>query len=394
MAMAHGWHADLAREGRRLRASAWEWSLLSWVPLLGCALLWWIFAAGLPRDLGIGVVDEDHSALSRQLVRWLQASPGLAVQAHFENPAQAQQALREAAVAAVVRIPAGFTSDIKHARTGVFTLWHNAQWGTHSGLLQRDVRTVVATLSAGIEMLARTKRGESAQTVRVAMEPIRTDMVTLFNPALDYEYFLATALVPALLHIAAMTAGAWGVGRELREATLGEWLGARPRWGRCVRALGAKLLWPWLGLGLVATLALGWLVLGRHWPVQGHSTLVLLALWVFLGLSLAMGALAASASASLRTALSATGFITAPAFAFSGVGFPVVAMPTLAQWWAQALPYTHYVRVQVLQWQMGAPAAYAWPIPAGMALLAVLLLLASARALQTLADQPQRWGKR
>ena len=65
------------REARRLAASPWDLAMVTWVPLLGVLVLWWIFSAGLPRHLAVGVVDEDHSSLSRQLVRMLDATPGL-----------------------------------------------------------------------------------------------------------------------------------------------------------------------------------------------------------------------------------------------------------------------------------------------------------------------------
>ncbi|MEG3002946.1 MAG: ABC transporter permease, partial [Comamonas sp.] len=58
---------------------------------------------------------------------------------------------------------------------------------------------------------------------------------------------------------------------------------------------------------------------------------------------------------SLRMALSGTGLLSAPAFAFSGVGFPLLAMTDSARGWALAMPYTHYARLQIEQWQMGAP---------------------------------------
>lgn len=51
--------------------------MVSWVPVLAVALIWWMFSAGLPNQLPIAVLDLDHSSLSRQLIRMLQASPGL-----------------------------------------------------------------------------------------------------------------------------------------------------------------------------------------------------------------------------------------------------------------------------------------------------------------------------
>ncbi len=382
------------REVALLRSRPWDLAMITWVPALACLLLWWIFSAGLPTRLPIGLVDDDHSALSRQLTRFLDATPGLAVAVRYANAAEAERGLRSAEVYAVVRIPGDFTRTVKQGRAAQVTLLHNAQLGTHSGLIQRDVRTVVGTLSAGIEMAARNKRGEPAQTVRVSMEPVRTGMVTLFNASLDYEQFLAAALLPALLHILAMTAGAWSVGRELRDRTVAQWLGAHPTFRQVLGAVAGKLWWSWLGLGLVGTAALVGITWGRGWHPAGSVAWTCLALWVFLALSIAMGALAASATRSLRTALSATGFITAPAFAFGGVGFPILAMPWGAQLWARALPFTHYIRVQMEQLQMGAPLAVSLATPLWMLLASALLLLASTLGLRAAADQPATWGKR
>ena len=382
------------REVALLLSRPWDLAMITWVPALACLLLWWIFSAGLPTRLPIGLVDDDHSALSRQLTRFLDATPGLAVAVRYANAAEAERGLRSAEVYAVVRIPGDFTRTVKQGRAAQVTLLHNAQLGTHSGLIQRDVRTVVGTLSAGIEMAARNKRGEPAQTVRVSMEPVRTGMVTLFNASLDYEQFLAAALLPALLHILAMTAGAWSVGRELRDRTVAQWLGAHPTFRQVLGAVAGKLWWSWLGLGLVGTAALVGITWGRGWHPAGSVAWTCLALWVFLALSIAMGALAASATRSLRTALSATGFITAPAFAFGGVGFPILAMPWGAQLWARALPFTHYIRVQMEQLQMGAPLAVSLATPLWMLLASALLLLASTLGLRAAADRPATWGKR
>ena len=53
----------LAREWARLRADFWDFGMLSWIPLLLCGLLWWIFSAGIARDLPIAVIDRDNSRL-------------------------------------------------------------------------------------------------------------------------------------------------------------------------------------------------------------------------------------------------------------------------------------------------------------------------------------------
>ena len=382
------------REAAWLRHSRWDLAMISWVPLLAVAFLWWTFSAGLPNRLPIGVMDQDRSGLSRQLIRFLQATPGLQVVQRYGDTLEISQAMRRADDYAVVSIPPDFARSIKQGRAAQVTLLHNAQLGTHSSLIQRDVRTAVGTLSAGAELAARNKRGEPALATQVSMEPIKASLVTLFNPSLNYEQFLAASLVPALLHILAMTAGAWAVGRELRDRTLADWLAPPADWGSTAAALLGKLLWPLLGLGMVGTLAMLWLTLGRGWHPPGSLAWVLLALWAFLALSLAMGALASSATRSLRTALSATGFITAPAFTFSGVGFPLQSMPVLARGWAELLPYTHYIRLQMEQLQMAAPLAYsALPLMA-IVLVAITLIACCVPLLIRSAVQPDTWGGR
>lgn len=381
------------REARRLAADPWDLAMVTWVPLLGVALLWWIFSAGLPRHLAVGVVDDDHSSLSRQLVRMLDATPGMQVRREFTNTAEAERALRAVEVYAVIAIPRDFARTVKQGRAAQVTLLHNAQMGTHSGLLQRDVRAAVGTLSAGIEMAARNKRGESAQAVHVSMEPIRTQMVALFNVSSNYEQFLGAALIPALLHILAMTAGAWTVGRELRDRTLGAWLGAS-RFAGTAGALLGKLALPWATLTLMSLLALVGITWGRGWHPPGNLAWVACALALLVAVSLAAGAGLAALTRSLRTALSGAGFFAAPAFAFSGVAFPLAGMPASARAWAEAMPFTHYIRLQIEQLQMGAPVATSASTMAGLLTAAAVLWLVAALGLRRAAHHPATWGGR
>ncbi|WP_394756348.1 ABC transporter permease [Rhodoferax sp.] len=382
------------REWQLLKKRPWDLAMISWVPALAVALIWWIFSAGIPNQLPIAVLDLDHSSLSRQLVRFLQAAPGLKVLESVVDPAQAAHALRRGDVYAVLEIPRDFAQTVLRGQAAQVTLSHNAQFGTHSGLIQRDVRSAVATLSAGIEMSARNKRGESASAARLSQEPLRTSTITLFNTALNYEQFLAAALIPAVLHILAMTAGAWAVGRELRDRTVNQWIAPEATVAQALGALIGKLLLPVLSLSLTGALALAWVAGGQGWQAAGSLAWVVLALGVFMALSAALGAWAAALSRSLRTALSVTGFITAPAFAFSGVGFPLLAMPVLARCWAHAMPYTHYIGVQIEQLQMGAPLRYSLATVLGLSVALAGVALACTLSLQRASRDPASWGKR
>lgn len=368
--------------------------MVSWVPLLTMAFMCWIFSAGQPYKLPIAVWNQDHSSLSRQLVRMLNATPGLEVVQGVLNAAEAQDALQRMQVYGVVQIPPDMTRDIKRGAAVTVTLLHNAQLATASSLLQRDVQQVVGTLSAGVEMQARAKRGDPQQVLQVRMEPVATKLVALFNVSANYEQFLAAALIPALVHILAMTAGAWQVGREMRDRTVGHWLQNSQNWWGTLSALLGKLAIPALLLWGSGVLSLLYLALQRGWHVAGSMVWIGVGLMCLVGVSLALGSLLAALTMSLRTALSGAGLLSAPAFAFSGVGFPLLAMSGPAQGWALSMPYTHYARLQIEQWQMGAPAAQSVPVVVGLLLATVVLTGVATFGLQRARQLPQSWGGR
>ncbi len=374
-----------------MRARPFDLAMVSWVPLLLALLLCWTFVAGVPTKLPIGVRDDDHSALSRQLQRLLDAAPGLRIAQRYGDGAAVERALRAGEVYAVLEIPGDFSRSVKSGQAARVALLHNAQFATHSGLIQRDVRSVVGTLSAAVEITAREKRGLSELAARQGFEPLRTALTAQFNTALNYEQFLATALMPALLHVLAMVAGAWAVGRELRDGTVARWTEAAMR---PLASLAGKLFWPFVSLNLVNLLAWLWLTGARGWVPAGSLPAVLALHAAMLALYLALGALVALASRSLRTALSAAGFITAPAFAFSGLAFPLMAMPASARAWAEALPLTWVLQAQVSVLQLGAPAMPALGLALLFTAIGGAMLVAGAPLLRRATGDPAAWGRR
>ena len=180
-------------------------------------------------------------------------------------------------------------------------------------------------------------------------------------------------------------------GRELRDRTLGDWLGAG---GSAAGALLGKLALPWSTLTLSGLLALAGSTWGRDWHPPGNLWWVAAALALLMAVSLAAGAALAAVTRSLRTALSGAGFFAAPAFAFSGVAFPLSGMPASARAWAEAMPFTHYIRLQIEQLQMGAPLSTSVSTMAALIVAAIVLWLIAAIGLRMALRQPASWGGR
>ncbi|MFN4161668.1 MAG: ABC transporter permease, partial [Stenotrophomonas sp.] len=97
--------AAFQRELQHLHRDRTDLLLVTVLPLLMLALMAWLFAASVMREIPIAVVDLDHSAESRLLTRMLDASPGVSVASQPTTLAEAQSQLRRLEVFAMVLVP-------------------------------------------------------------------------------------------------------------------------------------------------------------------------------------------------------------------------------------------------------------------------------------------------
>ncbi len=420
-------------ERRFLAKNPWDFAMVIWIPLVTVLLIWWIFSQTQITNLPIGVIDQDNSPIANTAVRYLEASPDITVRQLYHSPAAAEAAILQRDIYAVVIIPEDFSRNILSSKPAPLILQVNAQYGTHSGIIQKSVQSVAGTLSAGVEIQRLVKQGMAPSQAAIAYSPISIQRISLFNAATDYQQFLASTVIPALLHILAMVIGATTIGRELRDRRIGRWYTfidtGRPDLTALVdsdtvstldhkqsRSDATKPLAAIKKTQQVSIAVLVFGLLGKYfWPMLAYSIWSALALWLatpqqavalasiivtYIGLVLLMmlsfwlGAIFTLGSFSLRMGLSSTGFISAPSYAFAGVTFPYIAISDSAQHWSNALPLTHYLKLHIAQLQMQAPIAISLPIVYGLMLAAIIAMGLTAVLSKRALAHPERWGAR
>ena len=412
------------REWDFLVQNRWDFSLMFWMPIVLIFLVWWIFSKGMAVGIPIAVIDNDHSAQSATIIRYIDATPEVAVVKSLHSAAAAQQAIETTDVMAVVEIPENFSTNLLAGKTSRLLLNVNAQYGTHSGMIQKAVQTAVSTFSAGAEMQRRVAIGEDVTLTKTSYAPIQSQSVALFNTANNYQQFLAVTVVPALLHILSMVIGASTVGRELVDKTLGEWYQSltspkfasshasnhafnrlsnpshpvtlgheKPKLSLIIAGLNGKLIWAMFAYTLWAAVALTLVM--QIFPIRLASVAITYLIFLmFMMVSFWLGVILTVGTFSYREGLSFTGFISAPSFAFSGVTFPFLAMSPAAQHWANALPLTHYLNLQTAQLQMGAPPSFAYSSFIGFFIAVMITLLLAALLTKKALLKPEKWGQR
>ena len=416
------------REWDFLVQNRWDFSVMFWMPIVLIFLVWWIFSKGMAVGIPIAVIDNDHSAQSATIIRYIDATPEVAVVKSLHSAAAAQQAIETTDVMAVVEIPENFSTNLLAGKTSRLLLNVNAQYGTHSGMIQKAVQTAVTTFSAGAEMQRRVAIGEDITLTKTSYAPIQSQSVALFNTANNYQQFLAVTVVPALLHILSMVIGASTVGRELVDKTLGEWYQSltspkfasshasnhafnrpfkrsfnhshpvtlgheKPKLSLIIAGLNGKLIWAMFAYTLWAAVALTLVM--QIFPIRLASVAITYLIFLmFMMVSFWLGVIVTVGTFSYRQGLSFTGFISAPSFAFSGVTFPFLAMSPAAQRWANALLLTHYLNLQTAQLQMGAPPSFAYSSFIGFFIAVMITLLLAALLTKKALLKPEKWGQR
>ena len=114
--------------------------------------------------------------------------------------------------------------------------------------------------------------------------------------------------------------------------------------GRAELMIGKVL--PYVAIGLVQTSVV--LLLGT-WifdvPIRGSVGAVYAAALLLIVANLSLGLLISTRARSQFQAMQMTFFVFLPSILLSGFMFPFAGMPVAAQWIAQALPLTHFMRL-------------------------------------------------
>lgn len=255
--------------------------------------------------------------------------------------------------------------------------------------LLRDIGNVVQDHAAWLaaDQLA------AIEPDNVRPPPIAAQTTILFNPQGSYELQLVALLHPALLHLVFMVAAASALGRELRDGTIGAWLGGRP-WSEAAAAVAGKVaiyLIVFMGWSILAT---GYLAGLRGWPVLGSPSMLFAGYAAMYLAYVGVTLLAVGVTLSMSRALSIAGLYAGASFAFADAIFPIESASGFARLWSAMLPYTAFAKLLAEQWMMGSPAVVSFPH------LFILLIFLGVGAVVGLpryiaaARTPRVWGRR
>lgn len=304
------------------------------------------------------VVDLDDSASSRGLARKLQALQGITIEASLGSLAEAEAWVGAGQADAVLLIAPGFERNILRGNQG-----HVVMYGNGSNLLRAS--SALVALGDGIAAYAIDAAREQA---RFAGRPTPPTLALVQRPLYNTRLGYGSTVVPAVGQLIAQQTLL--IGMALVLATRRQQLGRRLRM-TAPALFGVMSFFVIIGMFSSAYFA-GFVPWLQDYPRGGNALAMLLAIPVYAVAVVAFGLFLGSFFRVRERAMLFLLPVALPMYFFSGVSWPMEAMPVPATWLAWLMPSTHGITLMMKLNQMGARLHEVGPELIGLAALTTL----------------------
>ncbi len=291
------------------------------------------------RHIPTVVYDQDRSAQSRDLARSMQATGFYDLVGEVSSYDEIERAMRGGQARVALVVPPHYASDLTRGRTASVQLVVD---GSDPQVVASGLNTASSLVLARSSRLLVTRLGQRGGGGAPMAEPMHLEPVTWYNPDLRTAVFIVPGLVGVILTMTMVVLTAMALARERERGTL-EQLIVSPV--KRLELVVGKIV-PYIGIGYVQmTLILlaGHLVFAV--PIAGSLPLLYGLASLFIAANLAIGLFFSTLAKTQQQAMQMSFFFILPNMLLSGFMFPFEAMPRPAQWMAQALPLTHFLRI-------------------------------------------------
>lgn len=345
--------AVIVKELRQLRRDRLTFAMIVGIPLLQLVLFGYAINMDV-RGIDAAVLDQANTARSREVVAEIGSSQILNLRYQLSNPQQMDSLLRQGKISAALVIPKDFEARLER------------QGSAPQGRL--PLQLIVDGSDQSVQASARQLANyplpgwESRQGI---------ELVNFYNP----ERLAALNTVPGLIGvILTMTMVMFTAIALVRERERGnmEMLITTPL-SPWELTLGKVL--PFVGIGLIQVTVI--LLTGRllfDVPIRGSILQLYGASLLFIAASLALGVFISTLARTQFQAMQVAFFTFLPQILLSGFMFPFAGMPKAAQWFAELLPLTHFLRLARGIMLRSAGLIDLWPEILALLVFTVLML--------------------
>jgi ABC-2 type transport system permease protein len=332
--------AIFIKELMQLKRDRMTFAMVIMIPLVQLILFGYAINTNV-RHIPVAVVDHSQSAMSRVLVQTVAATQVVTFSLQFYDIKSAHQALEQAKIRAILVIPSDVSQRIARHTTVGLGLPPSSDEETSRPIAQWLVDGSDTMIAAAIKGLRNMPLAELLSKPVNRTTP--TFEVTLFyNPEQRTAVNVVPGLVGIILTMTMIMFTSAAIVREREHGNM-EMLITTPI--RPIELMLGKII-PYIFIGLLQVtiiLGLGYMVFNV--PINGGLWALFCITLLFIAASLTLGLVISTIATNQLQSMQMTIFVLLPSILLSGFMFPYEGMPQIAQYIAEALPATHFMRL-------------------------------------------------
>ena len=296
----------------------------------------YMYAPNVVHEVPVAVVDHSHTALSREYVRLLDATPDVAVAHQAQDMAEAKQLMQQAEVYGVLYLPRDFEERLLRGESSVYPFYAATDAFLYYEAMERATLEVMEAMDGKYRTQLTEFLSLPGLAAVATQSPVTVVGTALYNPIEGYGVYLIPSVLMIIIFQTLMLLVAMMTGDECKHRLLAPY--ARIRRGRtrlvlslvCGKSLTYAVLY-----GIFAFFLVGMLPFlfdiphGASWDAL--AALLIPYIWStgFLGLALSRWYTDAEAPVLLIA------FFSIGLIFLSGVSYPLELLP----WYWRAVHY-------------------------------------------------------
>ncbi|MWP48980.1 ABC transporter permease [Gilliamella sp. Lep-s21] len=301
------------------------WLLL----LLSVSLMSLVYSNGTITSLPVAIVDQDHTAASRSLIRSLNTSSKIET-VIYDSSLQAYDDINNHKIFAVFTIPNDFEKRLLSGQEVTIPAYGDASSRLANGLIQVDIKGIYQQILIEYNTKIMRNNGFSDKQINIILSPIKGQTEPLYNAGISFAAITFPGLLVMLLQhsflIAAtrtnITLSSLPQGKPPKIVILGSLSGLIPIW--LFLSIVLFGLWPW--------------ILGYR-QLANIPEILIMTFPLLLGV-LGLSKLLTECLRKTEMIYLTLAFLTTPVFYLSGTIWPLDAMPFWVQVVSKMLPST------------------------------------------------------
>lgn len=303
----------------------------------------YMYAPNIVTDTPVAVVDNSHSSLSRQYIRWLDATPQAEIYAQAMNFIEAREWMKEGKVEGILYLPHDFDNRVFQGREAVFSLYATTDAFLYFEALQKASSKVMLAINDAYRPDATVFLPPQGLLAVALAKPVNVSGTALYNVTEGYGSYLIPAVMMIIIFQTLLMVIGMVTGDEYGKSPLpsgyvpatdfradGHYL-----WGSAIRLVAGK---SFVYCGLYAVFAFFLLGLLPHFfsiPNIGNGLYIVILLIPYLMATSFLGLAASRYFTDSEAPLLMIAFFSVGLIFLSGVSYPLELMP----WYWQAAHY-------------------------------------------------------